>query len=630
MVFALYWPAHTFQFIDYDDSQFITENQVIQRGLTTEGLWYALSQPVAGNWHPVTTLSHMLDCQLFGANPGAHHLVNALIHALNAGLLFGVLWQLTGCGWRSAIAAAVFAIHPLRVESVAWISERKDLLSGLFFLLTIWPYGRYALLRNSGGAEPKPRQKLAWYYGWALVAFALALMSKPMVVTLPFLLLLLDVWPLTRIEKNFLRLDSWWPLIREKIPFFVLAAADCIVTYSVQKEVGAMTLMTSVGFAERLGNALCSYISYLAKMFWPTDLAVFYPHPAMHYLLNDGWAVWQLVAAGVVLVLISALFVLRFPRQPWLAVGWFWFLGMLVPVIGLVQVGDQARADRYTYLPLIGPVVALVWTVFDWLAKRAAVQPGIAPVFRTIAGTASVLCIVGLALATSQQLNYWHDTVSLFEHTAAVTSDNPSAHFAIGVGLEKQGQIQRAKVEYRVALAIAPSYTKAHYNLGQLSRKESRWTEAVEHYEAALRCNPGDVNSHLNLAGSLQELGKPREAMDHFEAALRLDSNSTEALNNLAWLLATRPEPALRSGPRAVLLAERACSLSHFKVPVMIGTLAAAYAETGRFQDAIDTAEKALAAARQQGLNEVAEKNSELLKLYRAGKPCREPAESQS
>jgi len=320
--------------------------------------------------------------------------------------------------------------------------------------------------------------------------------------------------------------------------------------------------------------------------------------------------------------LISLACVLRLRKQPWLLVGWFWFLGTLVPVIGIVQVGEQAMADRYTYLPLIGPVLALVWTVYDCLSNGWTARSDWHLKF---ACSLAILCVAALSAATATQLTYWHDTVSLFDHAAAVTPDNPSARFAIGVGLEKQGENQKAIVQYRVALLIDPAYQKAHYNLGQLLRKENRWREAAQQYEAVLRCNPADVASHLNLAGACQELGETRKAMDHFQTALQLDPNSIEALNNLAWILATRPEPEFRNGPRAVELAEHACAISEYKLPVMIGTLAAAYAEAGQFDKAIATAEKAAQCAEATGQPEVAARNRELQALYKSGKAYRDP-----
>src|SRR6185369_8022572 len=367
LVVVLYWPAHRFEFVHYDDPQFITENEVIQKGLGWQGLAYAFTQPVVGNWHPLTTLSHMLDCELFGTRAGAHHVVNMFFHALNATLLFALLRSLTGAIWRSAMVAALFAFHPLRVESVAWISERKDLLSGLFFFLTIWAYARFVVCRDRK-AESRLAKRLSdaprTWYALALVCFALALMSKPMVVTLPFVLLLLDYWPLRRFKA--ISKSQGTRLLVEKIPFFALTAGFSVLTYTLQKKAGAMSLSSQVGLWERAANAAVSYVKYLGKTAWPSHLAVVYPHPGKHYYLNEEWVTWQVVAAVLVLLLLSLFCWVRAARQPWLPVGWFWFVGMLVPVIGLVQVGEQAMADRYTYLPSIGLCIGLVWTAHQW------------------------------------------------------------------------------------------------------------------------------------------------------------------------------------------------------------------------------------------------------------------------
>jgi tetratricopeptide (TPR) repeat protein len=627
LTLGIYWPARNFDFIQYDDPQFITENPVIQKGLTPEGVRYALTQPVAGNWHPVTTLSHMLDCELFGTNPGAHHLVNVLLHAGNAVLVFLLLLYMTHLPWRSGLVAAVFALHPLRVESVAWISERKDVLSAFFFLLTIGAYAHWIKMRTADAGTISGTKRHWQWYALILVFFVLALLSKPMVVTLPFVLLLLDLWPLNRLHKNIFSWQSWRPLISEKLPMFALSGGACWLTYSIQKQAGAMSLMQSLSLLERAQNALQSYLKYLAKWLWPSDLAVVYPHPARHYFLNDAWASWQIVAAGLAMALISAFCLLRLRRQPWLAAGWFWYLGMLVPVIGLIQVGEQAMADRYTYLPLIGPTISFVW----WMSE--ALQLSIAKGLKRLTGprlaiaAAAAVLLLGLSLCSSRQLHYWRDTLALFEHTAAVTADNPSAQFSIGVGLEKEGRTAPAMTQYRVALAIDPNYAKAHYNLGQLLRKESRWQEAADHYRAVLRCTPSDLAAHLNLASTLLQLHNPTEAAAHFEAALRLDPNSTEALNNLAWLLATSGRDQIRNGPRAVELAERACAISEFKQPVFIGTLAAAYAEAGRFEEAISAARRASETATAFGQPQLAARNAELLERYRAKRPFRDTAD---
>src|SRR5581483_11843316 len=708
LTLGVYWPVRTHDFILFDDPQFITENSQIQSGLNWRTVHYAFTTPVVGNWHPITTLSHALDCQVFGLRAGAHHLVNVFIHSLNAALLFLLILQWFRRGgrqpaasasarightspsrhtnleqkapnlegarpsrwlelgkegdlWISAWVALVFALHPVRVESVAWIAERKDLLSGFFFLLTLWMYGRYVEKsegkksgkrksekretgkaemgeksgkRESRKAETRSERRArtyvlpSWFplsrfpafrfsssrfpafrFSSALLFFALGLMSKPMVVTLPFVLLLMDFWPLRRFEISNLKSQisriRW--LLVEKVPFFALAAVDCWITIEVQRQAGAMEMISQVSWSERVANAVCSYLRYLSKFFWPTDLAVVYPHPAKHYFLTNQWPAWEIVCAGLALGLITTFVVLGAQRGPCLLVGWLWFLGTLIPVIGLVQVGEQAMADRYTYIPLIGPVVAIVsWIRHRRLSRRLAFR---GMNFESLAG---LLAVGVLVILTRNQLAYWQDTVTLFDHTIAVTSDNPSAQFALGVGLERQGQGGKAMVRYRVAVAIDPHYAKAYYNMGQLLRTDGFWPEAVQAYLAAARENPTDLPTQLNLASALPHVGRSQEAIAHFERALELDPNSIEALNNMAWLMATSPETEIRNGPRAVQLAEHACALDS-KLPFLLGTLAAAYAEAGRFSDAIHAAEQACARATKAGAPGTAARNRELL-----------------
>ena len=691
LTLAVFWPVRNHEFIAYDDPQFVTENTQLQSGLSWKTVGYAFTEPIAGNWHPVTTLSHALDCELFGVNSGAHHLVNAVFHALNAALLFLVLQQLTaGLGragakaaaragsadlrsavaqtsglpgarqvprpersvasrlevgvtadWKSALrrwatagtssdlaarnllVAGIFALHPLRVESVAWLAERKDLLAGLFFLLSLGFYAGYARRRENGTFSA-----CKYLYFGSLLCFALGLMSKPMVVTLPFVLLLVDFWPLGRLgalesfERSRLR-----TLVLEKVPFFLFTGAACWITLQVQKTAGAMLTLSGSSGWERISNAVTSYVRYLGKLFWPSDLAAIYPHPGRHYYLSGAWPGWEVGFAALLLLLISVLCVVELRRRPYLAVGWFWYLGTLVPVIGLVQVGEQAMADRYTYLPLIGPVLALVWGVSEagvWVCNQLKHLVTGELLVRGIRFGCLALLYGLLAALTRHQLGYWQNTVSLFDHTIAVTPDNPSAQFALGVGLEAQGQASQAMVHYRVAVAIDQDYTKAYYNMGQLLRKAGFWEAAARAYETAARLNPKDVPTQLNLASVLPHLGRSREAVNHFNRALELDPNSLEGLNNLAWLLCTTPGAEMRDGVRAVQLAERACKLTGFKTPVFLGTLAAAYAEAGRFAEAVATAQNAAALASVAGDAATASKNQELAEWYRARKPYRD------
>ncbi len=619
LTLGVYWPVGHYDFIQYDDPKFITENPQIQKGLSWPGLVYAFTQPAVGNWHPVTVLSHMLDCQLFGTQPGPQHLVNVALHTLNAALLFLFLRSFTGAFWRSALVAGFFALHPLRVESVAWISERKDVLSGCFFLLSLWAWVKARRLRaaDQGSASQSAaglfRSRAFWL---SLVFFALGLMSKPMIVTLPLVLLLLEFWSSGRLDPG--------PLLLRLAPFMALSAADCVITLLVQKSVGAMEVVRYLTFEDQLGNAVVSYVRYLGKLFWPSQLSIIYPHPANGYPLNDAWPWWQVAAAALLLLAISAL-CLRWARaRPYLPVGWFWYLVMMLPVIGLVQVGEQAMADRYTYLPAIGILIALVWGGYELALALSGAQTTGAARLVPIAGALSIALLVALSVCSRVQVGYWQNTVSLFDHALAVTPDNPSAHFALGTGLEQVGRPLPAMTHYRVALAIDGRCWKAHYNLGQMHSKAGKYETAAVNYTAAERINPNESAIRLNLANTLHRLGRAREAIAEFEEALRLAPDSTEGLNNLAWLLATTPDAGLRDGARAVNLAERACALSEYHQPVMIGTLAAAYAEAGRFPDAIAAAEKACAVASAAGESATVSKNQELLELYRAGRPYRE------
>jgi tetratricopeptide (TPR) repeat protein len=673
LTLGVYWPVRHHDFIFFDDPQFITENSQVQAGLSWNTIVYAFTQSLVGNWHPVTSLSHALDCELFGVDAGAHHMVNAVFHAGNAGLLFILLRQLTrqqlvpakpkvksltgpqngiDTTWRCIFIAGIFALHPLRVESVAWIAERKDLLSGFFFLLTLMLYAAY--VRENSQAENGKRKNGKGYWGFylgSLLCFALGLMSKPMLVTLPFVLLLLDYWPLCRLATSpsegrvsqipfFQRIlngcawNSSLPgselrrLLYEKLPFLLLSLIDGWITLNVQKGAGATQAIRGITPWERLSNAITSYVRYLGKMFWPTDLSIVYPHPAKHYALSDQWPGWEIALAALLLVLVSAFCLLQLRPRPYLAVGWFWFLGTLVPVIGLVQVGEQAMADRYTYIPLIGPAIALVWGLSELVGSSSvlAAAERRRKHWVTLCGRGGILALLALlAILTRNQLGYWQNTVTLFDHAMAVTADNPSAQFSLGVGLEREGQLGRAMVHYRVAVAIDPNYWKAYYNLGQLLRKSGSWQAAADAYLAAVRSNPTDLPTELNLASVLPHLGRSREAITWFNKVLIENPTSVEALNNLAWLLSTSPDSDLRDGARAVQFAEHACSLTDFKTPAFLGTLAAAYAEAGRFGDAVTTAQNAAALATASGDSATAAKNHELLELYRAKRPYRSP-----
>ncbi len=460
---ALYWPATHFPFINFDDDEYIADNPVTQAGLTWHGLAWAFNGIHIGNWHPATWLSHMVDCQIFGVNAGGHHLINVLFHIANSLLLFWFLRTTTGAQWRSAGVAALFAWHPLHVESVVWVSERKDVLSTFFWLLTLLAYARYAQGKASDPTTTLPRatRNPSRFYALALAFCALALLSKPMAVTLPFTLLLVDVWPLKRINHGELWPAEWRRLLLEKIPFFFLAFALCAVTFLAQRGAGAVS---PVEWPSRLGNVPVAYARYLAKTLWPTDLAIVYPYVYQ-------WPAAAIAGSVGLLGLLSGLALIRLRRQPWLASGWFWFLGTLVPVIGFVQVGAQAMADRYSYIPSIGLLIAFVWGA----AELCAARPNGKLVLALIGGSA----LTGCVLAASLQIAYWRSTDSLFLHALEVTQNNYVAENVLGKCFEKAGDNAAARVLYEDAVRIEPRYAISQYNLGLLFAWLNGTTRAV-------------------------------------------------------------------------------------------------------------------------------------------------------
>jgi tetratricopeptide (TPR) repeat protein len=754
---GVYWPVARQGFINFDDPDYVSGNPRVQAGLSLASVQWAFTSLYACNWHPLTWLSHMLDCQIYGLKPGGHHVTSLLLHVVNSLLLFGLLKRLTGAFWRSALVAALFALHPLHVESVAWVSERKDVLCAFFFMLTLGAYARYAEVQSlkskaqsRGPAQPATRnpQHAPLYYLLALLCFALGLMSKPMLVTLPFVLLLLDYWPLGRFQlstpEHPLSLAAQRSTLKhlavEKIPFFALSALSCAVTFLVQRASGAMTPLEKSPFELRLANALIAYACYLGKTFWPSKLAVFYPYSPLS--LDSG----PVLGAALLLLIATVAFALAVKKQPYLLIGWLWFLGTLVPVIGLVQVGKQALADRYTYLPHIGLFILIAWGAGAIVARLRCP--------RWISIVAAVLVVAGCAVLTSRQVSYWRNTKTLFQHAVAVTSRNFVAYAVVGNALVEEGKLTEAIAQCRMALEIAPDYPEAHNTLGNIYGKQGKYDEAIASYRAAatdltyadprngmadilvkqgkyaeaevqcreaLRLAPMHLPAMFSLATALHHQGKLDEAADYYRRILELspdlytprrylgnilvaqgkpdqaipqlqmalkirpqdadthvvfgvvllDKNRgdeaaaqfleatrlqptnaianyqlalvyqgrkdtkaavdsyhkalkaqpdwPESLNNLAWILAANPNAALRNGAEAVTLAERACKLTDYKEGLFVGTLAAAYAEAGRFPDAVSSAEKARGLALAAGQKEIAQKNQELLELYRAG-----------
>jgi Flp pilus assembly protein TadD len=548
---AMFWPALSHGFINYDDPLYVTSNVHVKTGFTWHNIQWAFGHPVVGNWHPATVLSHMLDCQIYGLTPWGHHLTNILLHAANTALLFLLLFRLTGVVWRSWIVAALFGLHPLHVESVAWVAERKDVLSTFFGLLCLIAYGCYvqgktkssssssslaAPKRSEGGSSTSP------FYLLSLLFFTLGLMSKPMLVTIPFVMLLLDYWPLNRFNAStFQRFNalavakpsddastlqrfnaSTSPLV-EKIPFFTLAAAMCLLTYIVQRQTGMMNSLETVPLGARVGNALISYCRYLEKLFWPTHLAVFYPYP------QPPWPMDLVVLAATAMAAISAFVFFLRTHHPWLLTGWLWFCGTLVPVIGLVQVGGQAMADRYTYLPSIGIFILVVWGACE-LAKRWSYH---APAL----GGASCIALILCAGLTRQQLGYWQNDETLYCHALATTKNNYLARHNLGIALFKEGKIDDAINQYREALQLEPENSEARYNLGAALAAEGRTDDAIRNFQKAIQLNPGYAAAHANFGAALSSEGRLGEAISQFREAVRLQPDNAEVHYDLGTAL---------------------------------------------------------------------------------------------
>ena len=516
---ALFAPVRNFGFVNFDDDVFVFANDMVRRGFTWEGVNWAFLSADIDYWRPLSWLSHMIDVELFGLRAGGHHFTSVLIHAANAVLLFLALRRLTRLLFPSLLVAALFAWHPLHVESVAWIAERKDVLCAFFWFLGLWCYAGYA--------EVPGRKRFA-----AVAAcLALGLMSKPMILTFPFLLLLLDVWPLRRAEftgdwREFAR--RFRPLVLEKLSLFALVALAAAATYIAQRNVGAMMSEESHPLAARLANVAVAYARYLGMAFWPVDLAILYPMPR-------GWPAWQVAGALGLLAGISWFVVRRLAREPWLAVGWFWFVGTLVPVIGLVQVGNQSIADRYTYVPLVGLFVALVGSLEAWRAARPGSSRGLACVTFLALG----LCVIG----THRQLPHWRDGIAIFEQAVRVTRDNYIALTNLGNNLARAGQNQRAIGLYQESLRIRPDSVETHYNLASSLAETGQGAVAEKHYREALRLQPRHAKSHNNLANLLSDSGRVPEAMKHYEESLRLQPGNLEARFNYGITLADAGQP---------------------------------------------------------------------------------------
>jgi protein O-mannosyl-transferase len=733
-----------FDFVNYDDNLYVYEQPAIKSGLTLHGLAAAFTRVLVGNWHPLTSISLMLDAQFFGVRPGGYHFSNVLLHTIAVLLLFLVLRSMTGAVWRSAFVAALFAIHPLRVESVAWISERKDVLSGVFFMLTLGAYLRYA-------SRPSVGRYLS-----VLATFILGLLSKAMLVTLPFVLLLLDYWPLQRFaplsarNEDNERLDaapfpSLRRLLLEKVPLLVLAAAASVATWFAQEQALESSQGWPLGW--RINNALITIWTYVRQMFWPTDLALFYPHPRANIPL------WETSLALLLLVATTAAVINWRKRYPYLVTGWFWYLGMLVPVIGIVQVGLQAHADRYTYLPQIGVYLLLTWVVADFTSSWRA--------RRTILSTAATLVILASMSIAWTQTRHWSNGERLWTHVLHVTKNNDVAERGLGTALLKlgrvdeaiphdrealrlrpgdpnlltnlanalvqkkefpeaidryravvalrpndsearrnlgkallqsglrdeglaelrealrirpndsdasyslgsafleQGELDQAIARFRKAIDSNPNSHPAHYNLAIALNRKGQLDDAIAEFRETLRLQPDDANAHNNLAIALLKKGQIQDAIAAWTKALQLQPKNADMHNNLAvallqagrgaaavaewqeslrlepdkigtqmtlaWILSTSPDAGIRDGTKGLELAQRADQASGGRNLMVFRVLAAAYAETGRFPAAINTAEEGAQRAEAEGRSSLAQLLQGDLALYRQGVPLRDP-----
>ncbi len=756
-----FWPAGHLGFILYDDygeNGYIVDNTNIQAGITFESIRWAFTTTQASNWHPVTWLSHMLDYKWFGLNASGHHWMNLGFHIANTLLLFLVLNRMmrlrseasspqaglrskksigattpqvglrrddqpqpygslqqnegeagntaraatapqAGTVWCSALVAALFALHPTHIQSVAWISERKDVLSGFFMMLTLWAYAQYVSCArrkvpgeirtsniehrtsNAEREESRITHHASRYYLLCLFSFALGLMSKPMLVTLPVILLLLDFWPLGRISEfgvrsSELKSAPHFPMLRrliwEKAPFVALSLASSVVTFCAQGV--SVVPLGYVPWDWRIENALAAYTAYLGKTFWPVNLAIFYPYTQIRP--------WEVFGSGLLLIFLSVFCIRKMRFQPWLFVGWFWFLVTLVPVIGLAQVSVQSMADRYLYLPSIGLFIMVAWGMAGLASLSQSWRTGM-----TIGAAALLLACL---LDTRYQLRYWRDSVTLFSRALEVTGENPMGNYFLGNAFWVSGNLDEAAKNYRSVLRSAPNSEDVHYRLGYILCLQKKWPEAGVQFGEALRLNPdnafahkylGDTlvarekfdeagteyatalqlrpddvvireamallvkkaetakalaslyetlksqptaEAHARIAALRTTQGEFQDAIEHYNEALRLRPDSPDVLNNLAWLLATCTDAHIRDGTQAVKLAERACELTHSHLTPMVGTLAAAYAEAGRFDDAIATAQKACTLASKSGEQDLLKRNQELLALYHTHQPYRE------
>jgi len=521
-IFIIYWQTLNHEFINYDDDLYVTDNRQVQDGFTVKSITWAFQSTRASNWHPLTWLSHILDYQLYGLDPAGHHLTNLLFHIANALLLFMILYSMTGALWQSAFVAIMFAVHPLNVESVAWIAERKNLLSTFFWLLTIWAYFRYATKATVGK------------YLLVLFLFALGLMAKPMLVTLPFVLLMLDYWPLKRIQTSkerapleekskSMQTKEFSHLILEKIPFLALSLASCIITFLAQKRGGGLQSSVVYPFQDRLINSLISYIEYLGKIIWPKPLVVLYPHP------GTTLPVWKGIVCAIALIAISTLAIKMIRKTPYFAFGWFWYLGTMVPVIGIIQVGTQSMADRYTYIPLIGIFIAVAWGLPELVQHYR---------WKKIALTVSMgLFIPVLTFVAWTQVGYWKNSITLFKHNIEnVHSNLPGlsyAHLNLGHALGELNKVDESINHFKDAIKLKPDHVSAYNNLGIALSKKGEFREAMENFKIALKFKPDHAPAYNNLGMILTEKNILDKAIYNFKEAIKFEPSFAIAHNNL-------------------------------------------------------------------------------------------------
>lgn len=555
-----------FDFVTLDDTQYVVDNAHVHAGLTLDGLRWAITTGQESIWHPLTSISFLLDSQLFGLDPAGYHATNVLLHIVNSLLLFAVLQFMTAARWRSALVAALFALHPLHVEPIAWVSQRKDVLSTCFALLTIWAYAAYA------------KRSSARRYLLTLLFLVLGLAAKPMLVTLPFVLLLLDYWPLHRRHAAPRQLNI---LLLDKIPMLALSATVCVITFAKQQASGAMGPGQSVPLMLRLANAAVSYVRYLGKMFVPTNLSVMYPHPNLPG--GTAWTAWQITVAFAILLLITAAVLVAASRR-YALVGWLWYLGTLVPVIGLVQVGRQAMADRYSYLPLIGPFILIVWTATDLInrwPRRVALRV-------RLAATVSTLVLVTCASAAFIQTRHWRNSISLYTQSLRATAASPTLHNNLGMVYQLNSNFTDAEHHFRQVLDINPQHNNARYNLANLLQQQGKPDEATSHYRQILKHLPSHIPARTNLGVSLYTLGRFDEAIEQLSHGLRLDEDNATAHYSLANVF--------NSGGRtdqAIYHYHRALQIKPDFVNAMIN-LSAALGIKERYEEALEQLQLAL------------------------------------